>query len=208
MIPMKTNPESENLDPQDAQLLRYMDGLEQDPHPEWLAEKTSAEHLGELLRGHLPPVIEPPSAEFFTSQIMAQITPSRTLKPQREAQSLFQSFRHWFAPLTTAAAVLVVGGILLKRESSTGIRPFAYTPIANVTATLAFNEAAGATVIDLNGLQAIPDSREIKAFNVASGTAFAPGTPQRYYAANDPAKLLFVLFPSDQGEPSLHESHE
>ena len=206
---MKTNHESENLDPKDVQRLRFMDGLELQDHPEWLEEKAAAQELGQLLRSHLPARAEPPSAEFFTSQIMAQIAPAGPSRAEVSARSGFMEiFRRWFAPLATAAAVLVVGGIVLQRQASGGSREaFAYTPIANVKATLDFNKDAGATVINLTGLAAIPDAREINAFNVASTVAAAPGATQRFYAANDPEKLLFVLYANDDGGPQIREVH-
>jgi len=201
---MKTNPESENLDPKDEQLLRFMDGLGPHDHPEWQQEKAAAQQLGQLLRSHLPSHAEPPSAEFFTSQIMAQITPGGPARAEVSARSGFMDvFRRWFAPLATAAAVLVVGGLMMKRETAGGSREaFAYTPIANVKASLDFNKDAGATV-----LTAIPDAREIKAFNVASTGAVVPGATQRFYAANDPDKLLFVLHAADDGGPQIREVH-
>ncbi len=206
---MKTNPESENLDPKDEQLLRFMDGLDPHDHPEWQQEKAAAQQLGQLLRSHLPSHAEPPSAEFFTSQIMAQITPAGPARAEVSARSGFMDvFRRWFAPLATAAAVLVVGGLMMKRETAGGSREaFAYTPIANVKASLDFNKDAGATVINLTGLTAIPDAREIKAFNVASTGAVAPGATQRFYAANDPDILLFVLHATDDGGPQIREVH-
>ena len=206
---MKTNPESENLDPKDEQLLRFMDGLDPQDHPEWQQEKAAAQQLGQLLRSHLPSHAEPPSAEFFTSQIMAQITPAGPARAEVSARSGFMDiFRRWFAPLATAAAVLVIGGMIMKRQATGGSREaFAYTPIANVKATLDFNKDAGATVINLTGLTAIPDAREIKAFNVASTGVVAPGATQRFYAANDPGKLLFVLHATDDGGPQIREVH-
>lgn len=206
---MKTNPDSENLDPKDEQLLRFMDGLDPHDHPEWQQEKAAAQQLGQLLRSHLPSHAEPPSAEFFTSQIMAQITPAGPVRAEVSARAgLMDIFRRWFAPLATAAAVLVVGGIMMKRQAAGGSREaFAYTPIANVKATLDFNEEAGATVIDLTGLTAIPDAQEIKAFNVATSEAVVPGSTQRFLAANDPQKLLFVLFANDDGGPQIREVH-
>ena len=206
---MKTNPESENLDPKDVELMRFMDGLDPHDHPEWLEEKAAAQQLGQLLRSHLPSHAEPPSAEFFTSQIMAQIAPTGPTRAGVSARSGFMDiFRRWCAPLATAAAVLVVGGMVMKRQSPGGGREaFAYTPIANVKATLDFNKDAGATVINLTGLTAIPDAREIKAFNVASTGAVAPGATQRFYAANDPDILLFVLHATDDGGPQIREVH-
>jgi negative regulator of sigma E activity len=205
MPAMKEEPNSPLAE---EKLTRFIDGLESEPlHPSWVQEKAAAHQLGQLLRSHLPSRQEPPAEEFFTSQIMQRIAeeapaPTRALAPQK--LPFFERFRIWFAPLATATALLVVGGYVLHRQTPTARDSFAYTPMPNVTATLEYNDAAEATVINLEGLEAIPDTQEIKAFNVASNDAVKPGEPQAFYAANDSSKLLFVLFPSDSDGPKIH----
>ena len=202
---MNSQPEH---NPQEELLTRFIDGeCNEALHPEWIQEKTAANQLGNLLRAHLPSRLEPPSEEFFTAQLMQKISseaaPSHP--PQRiSSPSFFEKFRLWLAPLAATAAVLVVGGILLKDKVSSPRDSFAYTPIANVKATLSFNSDADATVINLEGLEAIPDDQEIKAFSVANSKTAKAGEPQKFFAANDPSKLLFVLFPSDSSAPSIH----
>lgn len=189
----------------EEELTRFIDGEIDDPaHPHWHREKESAQLLGQMLRNHLPDQLEPPSAEFLTSQIMENIRPANTQTPSLERSSLTRRLRIWLAPLTTATAIVVIGGILLKNQSAQEHRSFAYTPMPNVKATLTTN--AYATVIHLDGLEPIPDNQEIKAFNVAATPAdqALPGQPQQYFAANDPKKLLFILFPSQNEGPNIH----
>ncbi len=189
-------------------LTRFIDG-ELSTHdlsstPEWLAEKAAAQQVGHLLRTHLHARQEPISPEFFTSQIMQQIAAENpSVLPQilAPSPSFWQKFSVWLAPLTATAAVLVVGGMMMKQRTVES----AYTPIPNAAATLVFNDDAQATVINLTGLEAIPDTQEIKAYNVASNGSHEPGTPQQFYAANDPTKLVFVMFPGTDGAPSIHE---
>jgi hypothetical protein len=48
-------------------------------------------------------------------------------------------------------------------------------------------------VIDLENLEAVPDNYEIRASDVASADPAAPGEPLILYAADDPARPVFVL---------------
>ena len=210
---MNQNP---NQPSSEEALTRFIDGelsTPQTPTPEWLAEKAAAQQLGNLLRSHLPARQEPPSEDFFVSSLMQkiaeespQIAPANVIAP-----SFWEHCRVWLVPMATAAAVLVVGGIMLKSAHSDTAVTQVYTPLPNVQATLAFNESAQATVINLTGLDEIPSTHDIKAYNVttpSSKTASRdadPAAPQRFYAANDPDKLLFVMFPASGGAPTFHE---
>lgn len=197
---MKTNPNPSN---HEEELTRFIEGeTNQALHPDWSAEKEKANQLGELLRMHLPSRLEPPSPDFFTHQIMERIQQESLPQPQKVAW--VERFRIWLAPLATATALLVVGGIVLQQKTAPVRDSFAYTPMPNVTATLDFNSDAEATVINLDGLDAIPDTQEIKAFNVVSSNSAGPGAPQQFFAANDPSKLVFVLFSGDSQAPKIH----
>ena len=196
--PHKLMNQNHNPASQEETLTRFIDGElsthDLPPSPDWLAEKAAAQQVGNLLRTHLHARSEPISPEFFTSQIMQKIaaeSPGLNPRVLPATPSLWQQFRLWLAPLAATAAVLVIGGMVMKKPSVES----AYTPIPNAQASLAFNEEAQATVINLTGLESIPDTKEIKAYNVASNGSHAPGMPQQFYAANDPTKLVFVMFP-------------
>lgn len=189
----------------EEELTRFIDGeIHDSAHSHWHREKESAQRVGQLLRKHLPDRLEPPSAEFLTSQIMDRIRPANPLPAAAERPTLMQRLRVWLAPLATATAIVVIGGIFLRNQSAQENRSFAYTPMPNVKATLTTNDYA--TVIDLDGLEPVPDHQEIKAFNVASTSSdqAVPGQPQQYFAAHDPKKLLFILFPSQNQGPNIH----
>ncbi len=194
------------LNPQQTEALtRFIDGETATPEQsEWLAEKAAVAQLGQLLRAHLPSQFEPPSPDFFTSQVMHAIAVDNPTALPAYRPTLWQRLGIWMAPLATATAVLVVGGVLLKRSFQP--QTVVYTPDTKIHATLAFNDAAQATVINLTGMEDVPPTEDIKAYNVASSMA-SPDAPQQFYAANDPDKLLFVIFPSFSGAPTIHEMH-
>ena len=176
-------------------------------------EKESAQRLGGLLRQHLPAELEPPSSEFFTSRLMEEIKGApvvETLAPtgKRGAAARVAWFRQaWFPPLASAAAVallfLAMNG---SRSGESGPRTArAYAPDPKVIASAFYSEEASATVIDLKGLDAVPDDREIRAYDVAEAGPVTPGKPLVLHAANDPERAILVLAPGTSGTPRVHE---
>lgn len=175
-------------------------------------EKESAQLLGGLLRQHLPSSMEPPSPEFFTSRIMEEIQGSpvvKTLAPAaaRRGDSVSWFKQPWFAPLASAAAVallfLATNGSRPTGNASSVAR--AYAPDPKVVASTFYSEEAGATVIDLKGLDAVPDEREIRAYDVADAAPATPGNPLVLHAANDPDRAIMVLAPNASGTPRFRE---
>jgi len=174
-------------------------------------ERESAQKLGGLLRQHLPVNLEPPSPEFFTSRIMEEIQGVPVLQTMSPTAAKPQGWAwlrsSWFAPLASAAAVallfLVSNG---SRSGSPGLEATrVYAPDPNVVANSFYSEEAGATVIDLKGLQAVPDEREIRAYDVADAGPAAPGKPQVFHAANDPERAIMVLSPDTADGPRIRE---
>ena len=115
----------------------------------------------------------------------------------------------WFAPLASAAAVAVVFFVWNHREPSVapGLLAQTYTPDPKVTASTYYSEEAGATVIDLHNLDAVPDDHEVRAFDVASAEPAEPGSPQVFYAANDDARPVLVLSRDGREAPRVSVVH-
>ena len=225
---MKPTPEEQN--PDEALLTRWMDGqldtaAEQSTLDRLLAvdpglsgAKDGAERLGRLLRSHLPATLEPPSADFFTSRLMREIEsealPVAAVAKRRASPAGVANVRWWqapwFAPLASAAAVAALflavnGGPALSGRPSDAAR--AYAPDPKVVASAFFSNEAEATVIDLAGLQAVPDSREIRAFDLASAEPAVPGRPAVYFAVSDPDRPVLVMNPDTANGPALRELH-
>ena len=176
-------------------------------------EKESALQLGGLLRQHLPATMEPPSPEFFTSRIMEEIqgvAVVKTIAPvpaRRGAGSIPWFKQRWFAPLASAAAVALLF-LAMNGSRSSGTASsvaWAYAPDPKVVARAFYSEEAGATVIDLKGLDAVPDDREIRAYDVADAAPATPGNPLVLHAANEPDRAIMVLAPNASGTPRFRE---
>jgi hypothetical protein len=218
-----------NLPPHDLNeelMTRWIDGQLSPPEQEIVEralaeepllarEKDSAERLGGLLRQHLPAQLEPASPEFFTSRIMEEIqsVPTvPTMAPAEGRRSGLMSWLKmpWFAPLASAAVVALL--FLAANGRQSGEVPLdvarVYTPDPHVVASSYYSEEAGATVIDLKGLAAVPDDREIRAYDVADAAPVQPGRPQVLHAANDPERAIMVLAPGAAASgPRIREIH-
>ncbi|MES2708848.1 MAG: hypothetical protein V4726_19795 [Verrucomicrobiota bacterium] len=178
-------------------------------------EKQAALHLGGLLRTHLPSTLEPPSPDFFTSRIMDEIRASSSMPVAKNVKvpagtPSFWSWlkKPWFAPLASAAAVAVVFAALNGPHSNPSPSMETariYAPDPNVVAKAFYSDSAEATVIDLQGLQPVPNDREIRAFDLASSEPAEPGQPQVFYAASAPDRAAVVLTSGTGQAPRLRE---
>jgi hypothetical protein len=115
----------------------------------------------------------------------------------------------WFPPLASAAAVAVafltwnhyMGGA----TADGGIaQTLTYAPDPNVVANSYYSAEAEATVIDLQNLPPVPNSREIRASDVAaSAEPVGPGQPEIFYAASDATRPVFIRSSDAFDNPSF-----
>lgn len=161
-------------------------------HPELASQRAQWHQLRALIQAELPRELEPPSPDFFTSQIMRELAvqPATAIKKQPWWLVLRSA---WIAPMAATAAVLAVGMMLNNKNSRTDLAAAPYSPDPSVKATLAFHSEANATILDLENLQ-MADATEIRPFSVASSSGPGyPGMAQSFYAANDPSKVVFTM---------------
>ncbi len=180
--------------------------------PALASEKDSAMQLGRMLRQHLPASVEPPSPEFFTNRIMEEIRGTPVGTPRCEPSTRKSGLgsllnRSWFAPLASAAAVAVLfltwNGMRAPQSASNVAR--VYAPDPNVVAHSYYSEDAGATVIDLKGLEAVPDDHEVRAYDVADASPASPGRPLVLHAAAQPGRAILVVTAEPGQGPRFHE---
>ena len=187
-------------------LIRWIDGemnetertafeerLKQDPV--LAKEARQMRELSTSLRTHLPAEMRVPHADYFNTQIEVRIT-QMALDEARAKQSspgrgaMFQWLRQpWFA-LAGTAALAVLGFFLLNPatgDASESMIISSYTPNTHVQARTYHDSAADATVLMLDGLDAVPAERKVSGINIqrsevepelASTTMFdSHGTP-------------------------------
>jgi anti-sigma factor RsiW len=166
-------------------LIRWIDGemseterttfeerLKQDPVLATEARQMRA--LSTSLRTHLPAEMRVPHADYFNTQIEVRIT-QMALEDSRAKQTtpgwsaLLQWMRQpWFA-LTGAAALAVLGFFLVNPATggaSESMILSSYAPNTHVQARTYHDDGAEATVLMLDGLDAVPAERKVSGINI------------------------------------------
>lgn len=136
-------------------------------HPEHLAVREETRRWRAMMTSTLPASEEPPYPEFFNGRIEGAI------RRQSAAAGKKVSFRSILMPLAACAGMALA--FLLGAESRSGppeinvagapkaipVEPIVYTPVRGVKAEWFTSSDAAATVIVLDGVDAIPDSIDL-----------------------------------------------
>jgi anti-sigma factor RsiW len=193
--------------PDDQLLGRWLDGeLTPEEHarfesmmaadPALREEAQSMKKIGEAIRSHVTLEREVPHADFFNSQIQECIAAEH--QAEQRAKTGTRAAATWLdwlrAPwaYAAAAAVLAVGFFLLQQPKAAGARTqilSLYAPSSTVKATASYNADAEATVLMIDGLEAIPADRNVAGFNV-------------HHSENDSQMATTTLF-DDRGDVLL-----
>lgn len=211
----------------DAERARFEADLESDALLK--GEVEAVRRLGSLLRSHLPAERAPEPVGEFHAGISRRIgigaptdtavgdeppgaepvpIPGAVEVPAGTGSGRLVRFPVAWA---VAAAACLVAAFLVWRQgggSATGAGAGpeivdAYAPDPRVHAEVFLDEETGATVILLDGLDEVPDEREVKPYSVASYGA--RGHAPVLFAANEAARPLFVLMPGPDGRPAIRE---
>jgi anti-sigma-K factor RskA len=153
-------------------------------------EAESMKKLGDALRANVTFEREVPHADFFNSQIQEAISAEQ--RAQARSKGGATSATSWFSWLRTpwafagAAAVLALGFFLLRSDAARTEVVSLYAPSTGVQASVSYNEDAGATVLLLDGLEAIPADRDVAGINV-------------HHSESDPEVATTTLFDENGG---------
>lgn len=171
---------------EDHDLIRWLDGEmnatenalfeERFKHePELAKEARELRALSTNIRNHLPVEMKVPHADFFNSQIQVRIAQmetddarSRVKAPQNWGLLARWLRQPWFA-MAGAAALVVLSLTLLRPNASAPDQSSilsSYTPNIKVHAHTFNDEAADATVLLLEGLEAVPADRKVSGISV------------------------------------------
>jgi hypothetical protein len=133
-------------------------------------EPESMKKHGDSHRSNVTFEREVPHADFFNSQIQEAISAEQ--RAQARSKGGATTATAWFSWLRTpwafagAAAVLALGFFLLRTEAARTEVVSLYAPNAGVQASVSYNEDADATVLLLDGLDAVPADHNIVGMNV------------------------------------------
>lgn len=136
--------------------------------PEQLAAREELRSFRKMMAGALPASEEPPYPDFFLSRVNQGIRDLQAAEKANAPASVSRPFwKSWLMPIAACAGMVLAFGI--GRNTTDPGRPLAlapqfsplvYTPEEGVDAEWFASSNAGATVIVLQGVSAIPDSTD------------------------------------------------
>lgn len=166
-------------------LIRWIDGemneteraafeqrLKEDPVLTTEARQMRA--LSDSLRAHMPADMRVPHADYFNTQIGVRISQlalddTKARQTGTNWSGVLQWLRQpWFA-LAGTAALAILGVILLRPDTGAASESLilsSYTPNTHVQARTYHDNNADATVLMLDGLDAVPAERKISGINI------------------------------------------
>lgn len=142
--------------------------------PALATEARTMRAMSASLRAHLPAEMRVPHADYFNTQIEVRITQialdeARAKHGGTVWSAALQWLRQpWFA-LAGAAALAVVGFVLLypgTNGASESVILSSFTPNTHVQARTYHDSGAEATVLMLDGLDAVPAERKVSGINI------------------------------------------
>lgn len=165
---------------EDHDLIRFLDGAMSDAErasyearmaadPMLKSEVEVMQRMSADLRAHLPAEMPVPYADFFNSQIQVRIA-------QEEPVALPTARASWFdwlriPTLMTAAAAVAIGGFMIVQNQAplangNSVVHSIYVPNPSVQARSYHSDDAQATVLILEGVEAMPADRKIVGFHI------------------------------------------
>jgi len=187
-----------------------------DAHPELVDLKKSAAESGNLLRQELPLEENLPYPDFFNHRIQQRLqedtdadAPSVSLKEESQYLPLFTRSRLFAGFAFAALAIgLIVHSVLGPNPTDSSARTEVvgtYTPNPQVLASSHYNADAGATIIQLDGLEEIPSDMEITGIFPRSyqPDASLASTTLRSRDTNEP---LVILENDHFGRPNIRDT--
>lgn len=142
--------------------------------PEQLAAREEVRRWRKLISTAIPASEDPPYAEFFASRVARSIRESAAEPPPMDTRNRF-SWQSILMPLAACAGMVLAFWMGMKTNPVTPeidvagapraipVEPIPYTPERGVKAEWFASAEASATVIVLNGVQAIPDTTDFSA---------------------------------------------
>lgn len=165
--------------------------------------------LSDSLRAHLPAEMRVPHADYFNTQIEVRINQiaadeARSKRASGSFATMLQWLRQpWFAVAgTTALAVLSF--VMLRPtmgDASESMILSSYTPDTHVQARTYHDDGADATVLMLDGLDAVPAERKISGIKVHRSEVEPELAETTLY--DDHGKAVFMISRDALGNPMI-----
>lgn len=153
---------------------------------EQLAAREELRSFRKMISAHLSASEEPPYPDFFLSRVNQGIRRLQLAEATPKPAPLVPLWRSWLIPVAACAGMVLAFGV--GRRSSDApdaltvavpaVAPVVYTPEEGVAAEWFSSASAGANVIVLEGVAAIPDSTDF------SETVYVPTARESDRTAN------------------------
>jgi anti-sigma factor RsiW len=204
--------------PDETQIVRFLDGqmeaaeladFEQQLQSDTKlrAEVETMREISALVRTHVPRERAVPNADFFNSQILAEI--GRDMNPVPREKPAATGWLDWLRMpwlAGAAAAVALAGALWLQRDGGVSVGAesvvlSSYVPNPAIQARVYHSQEANATVLMLEGLDEIPAEKTIKGVAVhrtETDTEVATTT-----LFSESGEVLLVLAKDARNQPRL-----
>lgn len=176
--------------------------------PSLREEAESMKKMSAAIRAHVTLERPVPHADFFNSQIQESIAAELAAEARSKGgASAKASWLDWFRSpwaLAGAAAVLAVGFFVWSPSGSSGSQTQIlswYAPSTTVKATAFHSNDANATVLMLDGLEAIPAERNVAGLNVHHSESDAEMATTTLF--DDAGGVLLVMSKDAASRPIL-----
>lgn len=137
--------------------------------PEQLAAREEIRRWREMVTSNMAASVEPPYPDFFNSRVLQSIREQAPVPTVPEKKPFL--WKSWLMPIAACAGMAFAFWAGMKTQSvpeidvagaprAIPVDPVVYTPENGVNAEWFTSSEASATVIVLNGINAIPDSMD------------------------------------------------
>ena len=164
-------------------------------HPEQLAAREELRSFRIMMAANLPASEEPPYPDFFLSRVNQGIRDLQATAMPAKPTAAVSFWKSWLMPLAACAGMVLAFGIGKRSNGAAGaltvvpsVSPVVYTPEEGVDAEWFASTGAGANVIVLEGVAAIPDSTDFSETVYVPTVSESDRTATREKETSDSAK--------------------
>ncbi len=148
-----------------------------------------------MMAAHLPASEEPPYPDFFLSRVNQGIRDLQLAEAPAKPAAAVPFWKSWMMPIAACAGMVLAFGIGKRSSEAPGaltvvpsVAPVVYTPEEGVDAEWFASTGAGANVIVLEGVAAIPDSTDFSETVYVPTMSESDRTATREAETSDSAK--------------------
>lgn len=163
--------------------------------PEQLAAREETRSFRKMMAENFPSSEEPPYPDFFLSRVKQGIRELQSNAAPTKPATNIPFWKSWVMPIAACAGMVLAFGVGKRTAQTPSViaiaspsAPMVYTPEEGVDAEWFASAAAGASVIVLQGVTAIPDSTDFSETVYVPTLRESDRTATRETETNDSAK--------------------